>query len=194
MDELRRSMRTISNSDSSWVSLVTLSLAVAAVAISTARQGSATPQSLGTSLFIAGTFVALWGARACVSQRRGVRDRNVGYGVAALIAILAAPSLLPVAAYHFGFLTFVGATYIVLGWRSRQQVTWLAGVAVLLLGALTGSAVIRSSALSIRESVQSSTVSASIQGGLAAALLAIAAFTALNRRIRQHEGLRIHGG
>ncbi len=89
----------------------------------------------GCALVLLGLLV--WRARE--RSRHGMGGRRAGYGIAALLALVAAPALLPVAAFHLGYLVFLGAVFVVLGVRSQQRVTWVSGAAVAVIGLVVES-------------------------------------------------------
>ncbi len=121
------------------------------VATITALYGQAVMANWEAAIAVAVALAGLWIARMRMTARRTVPERRVGYGLAALLAIVAVPGLLPVAAYHWGYLTFLGAAFVVLGLRSGQRLTWISGGVTAIVGVLTGSAVARDVLLGIQE-------------------------------------------
>ncbi|WP_148262660.1 hypothetical protein [Hoyosella subflava] len=160
------------------------------MAVVTVSDGRAVMANWEAAVAVAVPLVILWGARLVMASRRGVRDRRVGYGIVALLAVLAAPLALPVAAYHWGYLTFLGAALLVLGWRSRQQVTWVCGMLTMVVGVLTGSSVVRGM-IGIRESSDAAAVSASVQIGLGVIVLVAGARNLVAQR-SQGAGIGSH--
>lgn len=159
-----------------WPSLAALGAGIVLVSITTAAYGHATMANWEAAAAVVVPLVGLWIARRRATPRGGSR-RRVGYGIVALVAILAAPLALPVAAFNWGYLTFLGAALFVLGVRSRQRVTWVSGAITAVAGVLTGSSVVRG-AVGIHESASAAATSAAVQAslGLIVLLLTVRVF------------------
>ncbi|GGC54911.1 hypothetical protein IEU95_09110 [Hoyosella rhizosphaerae] len=147
------------------------------VAAVSAANSQTVMASWGASIAVAAALIGLLIAQRRIAKRFGAPVHRVGYGLAALIALMAVPTLMPVAAYHWGYLTFLGAAFVVLGLRSRQQLTWIAGAVTVVVGSLTGSSILRDSIFGLREASAAFGASVSAQVLLGVGVLLLAAWS-----------------
>lgn len=73
------------------------------------------------------TFLALWLVMRVGRTRSGLGTGSQRYGGVALFA-LAILVLVPFATFFLGALLVIGAGLVILGWRGRDRVMWIAGL------------------------------------------------------------------
>ena len=78
------------------------------------------------------TVAVLWGVMRMARARSGLGMGRQGYGGVVLV-ILAVVVMVPIASYFLGPLLLMGLGLVALGWRGRERLLWVTGLALAAL-------------------------------------------------------------